>query len=143
MQHVPYGYKIQNGKAVIDQSAASQLRELYRAYLSGLSLSNAAKKAGIKGYHSSISRRLTNKRYLGDEYYPRLIEDDTFKRAEAERLRRAQMLGRIREPSSKEESIKRFRFSMPTPEQVYNDPFKQAEYAYSLIESEVIQVGAE
>lgn len=143
MQHVPYGYKIQNGKAVIDQSAASQLRELYRAYLSGLSLSNAAKKAGIKGYHSSIARMLTNKRYLGDGYYPQIIDKGTFEQAEAEKLRRAEMLGRIREPSSKEENIKKYQFSMPMPEQVYNDPFKQAEYAYSLIESEVIQDGDE
>lgn len=143
MQHVPYGYKIQNGKAVIDQSAASQLQELYRAYLSGLSLSNAAKKVGIKGYHSSIARMLTNKRYLGDGYYPQIIDKDTFERAEAEKLRRAEMLGRIREPSSKEENIKKYRFSMPTPKQVYDDPFKQAEYAYSLIESEVVKDGDE
>jgi len=51
------------------------------------------------------------------------------------------MLGRIREPSPKKETIKRFRFTMPTPEQLYADPFKQAEYAYSLIESEVIKDG--
>ena len=32
---------------------------------------------------------------------------------------------------------------MPTPDELYDDPFKQAEYAYSLIESEVIHDGDE
>ena len=143
MPHIPYGYKIENGIAVVDQEAAARVKELYRIYLSGLSLSNAAKEAGIKGYHASIARMLTNKRYLGDGYYPQIIDKDTFEQADAERLRRAEMLGRIREPSSKVENVEKYRFSMPKPEQLYDDPFKQAEYAYSLIESEVIEDGNE
>ena len=47
MGHTPYGYRIENGKAVIDEAAATQVRELYKNYLSGLSLTNAAKKAGL------------------------------------------------------------------------------------------------
>lgn len=141
MQHVPYGYVIQDGKAVIDQTASPQVKELYCAYLSGLSLRDAAQRAGIKSYHATVAKMLTNKRYLGDEYYPKIIERDIFERAEAEKLRRAQMLGRIREPSSKKEIIKQLHFTMPAPEQIYDDPFKQAEYAYSLIESEVILDG--
>jgi hypothetical protein len=141
MQHVPYGYMIQDGKAVIDQTAASQIKELYCAYLSGLSLSGAAQKAGIKSYHATVAKMLTNKRYLGDEYYPKIIDKDIFEQAKAERLRRAQMLGRIRESAPKKENVKRLRFIAPTPEQIYDDPFKQAEYAYSLIESEVIKDG--
>jgi transposase InsO family protein len=104
MQHTPYGYKIENGIAVIDQEAAARVKELYRIYLSGLSLINAAKEAGITGYHSSIARMLTNKRYLGDGYYPQIIDKNTFDQAEAESLKWAEMLGRIREPSLKEES---------------------------------------
>ena len=46
MGHTPYGYRIEEGKAVIDEAAAAQVRELYKNYLSGLSLTNAAKEAG-------------------------------------------------------------------------------------------------
>ena len=46
MGHTPFGYRIENGKAVMDEAAASQIRELYKNYLSGLSLTNAAKEAG-------------------------------------------------------------------------------------------------
>lgn len=141
MPHIPYGYKIQDGKAVIDQLEASKLKELFNAYLTGLSLKDAAGQAGINLYHATIAKMLTNKRYLGDEYYPQIIDNDTFQRAEAERVRRAEMLGRIREPSPKKENIKRYRFSMPTPDALYDDPFEQAEFVYSLIESRVIQDG--
>jgi len=67
MPHVPYGYTIQDGKAVIDQLQAEQLKKLFKAYLSGLSLKDAAKKAGIVRYHATIANMLTNKRYLGDD----------------------------------------------------------------------------
>ena len=48
MGHTPYGYKIENGKAVIDETAAEKLRILFDNYLNGLSLQTAAKAAGIK-----------------------------------------------------------------------------------------------
>ena len=143
MPHIPYGYKIVEGKAVVDQMEASKLKELFNAYLSGLSLMDAAEKAGIKRYHATIARMLTNKRYLGDEYYPKIIDRDTFYKVEDEKIRRAKMLGRIWDDKPKEEVNKSFRFSMPTQDELYDDPFKQAEYAYSLIESEVIHDGDE
>ncbi|ROR28088.1 hypothetical protein EDD66_10526 [Mobilisporobacter senegalensis] len=138
MGHTPYGYIIRNGKAVIDEMAAEQVKILYQSYLSGLSLANAAHRAGIKRCHATISNMLTNKRYLGDEYYPPIIEEPIFQQAETERLRRAQMLGRIREPEMKSMVIPKLRFIAPISKKLYDDPFTQAEYAYSLIESEVI-----
>jgi hypothetical protein len=141
MAHTPYGYIIKNGIAVIDDRAANQVKELFHAYLSGLSLADAAKRAGIKRCHSSIAKMLTCKRYLGDAFYPPIIDEDTFKQAEAEKIKRARMLGRIREQVEPKNSLVRMRFSAPSPETLYEDPFTQAEYAYSLIESEVIADG--
>lgn len=73
MSHTPFGYRIENGKAVIDNDAAKQIRTLFQYYLSGDSLVTAAKKAGINGFHSGIGRILRNKRYLGDEFYPAIL----------------------------------------------------------------------
>ncbi len=66
--------------------------------MSGDSLATAAKKAGIKSFHAGIGRMLRNTRYLGDDYYPAIIDPDTFTAAEAERIGRAEKLGRIYEP---------------------------------------------
>lgn len=137
MGHTPYGYRIINGKAVIDEQAAEQVKNLFQSYLTGDSLATAAKKADINAFHAGISRMLQNKRYLGDEYYPALIDSDTFAAAESERIRRAEKLGRVREPKVKKEVVYPTSFRISEGTEQFDDPFQQAEYAYSLIETEV------
>ena len=84
MGHTPFGYKIVSGKAVVDEVAAGQIRKLYENYLSGLSLENAAKEAGIKTYHGTVKKLLSNRHYLGDAFYPAIIDEDTFTKAALE-----------------------------------------------------------
>ena len=138
MSHIPFGYTIQNGRAVVNEKEAIKIKELFEAYLSGLSLTEAAKKAGIKRYHTSITRMLADKRYVEDKFYPPIISRDTFEKAQLERRRRAETLGRIYEHKGNEKKCLNFRFHASIPDKQYDDPFKQAEYAYSLIKSEVI-----
>lgn len=136
MGHTPFGYKIENGSAVVDKAAAGQIRQIFQFYLEGDSLATAAKKAGVISFHGGISRMLKNKHYLGDEYYPAIIDRETFDRAEQERMRRAAALGRIKEPAVQEGILIPTVFHTKPMEQTFDDPFLQAEYAYSLIESE-------
>ena len=138
MSHIPFGYTIQNGRAVINEEEAVKIEELFEAYLSGLSLTEAAQKAGIKRYHTSIARMLTDKRYVEDKFYPPIISKDTFEEVQLERRRRAEALGRIYDHKGNEEKYLNFRFYASMPDNLYDDPFQQAEYAYSLIKSEVI-----
>ena len=136
MGHTPFGYKIENGSAVVDEAVAGQIRQIFQFYLEGDSLATAAKKAGVISFHGGISRMLKNKHYLGDEYYPAIIDRETFDRAEQERMRRATALGRIKEPAVQEGILIPTVFHTKPMEQTFDDPFLQAEYAYSLIESE-------
>lgn len=137
MSHTPYGYRIENGKAVIDKKAAEQIKTLFLSYLIGDSLAMSAKKADIKAFHAGIGRMLQNKRYLGDEYYPAIIDAKMLAAVEAERIRRAEKLGRIREPKQEAEVVFPTAFRISEGTERFDDPFQQAEYAYSLIESEV------
>jgi hypothetical protein len=137
MSHTPYGYRIENGKAVIDETSGEKVKELYSGYLAGLSLTNAAKEAGIDCYHATAGRLLRNRHYLGDDFYPPIIDEKTFEKAKVEKQRRAEMLGRIWEPKDTHEIKYAVKFKAKPPKQKYDNPFKQAEYAYSLIESEV------
>jgi hypothetical protein len=137
MSHTPFGYRIANGKAVIDEHAAEQIKVLFQAYLSGDSLANAAQKAEILTSHAAIGKMLRNTHYLGDEYYPAIIDKVTFETTETERIRRAEKLGRIWEPKEKNEPLFPTAFRIIEGKQQFDDLFQQAEYAYSLIESEV------
>lgn len=138
MGHTPYGYRIENGMAVIDDAAAAQVRKLYKNYLSGLSLVNAAKEAGLDLLHSGAKRMMRNKHYLGDSFYPAIIDKESFDAVEAELGKRSSKLGR--EDRYKASPVKKpptaFRLSDVTEN--YDNPIRQAEYLYSLIESEVI-----
>ena len=137
MSHVPYGYRIENGKAVIDEEKAAQVRKLYEGYLSGLAYVPAAKAAGLTLYHTGAKKMMQNKRYLGDNYYPAIIDNETFDAAEAERVKRQARLGRVFDDKPSKVSKVAAGFKIPKVQMKYDDPFKQAEYVYSLIESEV------
>ena len=92
---IPYGYKVVKGKAVIDEVEAEQVRMVFKGYLSGLAYVVAAEAVGLKLTHPSVKMILQNKRYLGDKYYPAIIDQETFDKAEAERFKRQRQMGRI------------------------------------------------
>ena len=137
MGHTPFGYRIENGKAVINEAAASQVRNLYKNYLSGLSLTNAAKEAGLDLLHAGAKRMMQNRHYLGDDFYPAIIDPASFDAVSAELTKRSTKLGRngcyiapiIKMPPAT--------FRLGNITENYENPVRQAEYLYSLIESEV------
>ena len=138
MGHTPYGYRIENGKAVIDEDAAAKIRKLYEAYLAGASFQAAANEAGIEVNHCGAKRMMANRHYLGDDFYPAIIGKDTFDKAEAEKQRRAETLGRLNRKKDKPAQAAPTHFHFEKPEKNYGDPALQAEYLYSLIERSVI-----
>lgn len=137
MGHTPYGYRIEEGKAIVDGEKASNVRNFFNAYISGLALTVAAEKAGLKMCHGSAGKMLRNKRYLGDDYYPAIVDQEIFNKAEKVRVEKARALGRVREVVEKPKSEYSMKFTISKVEKKYTDPFKQAEYAYSMIEREV------
>lgn len=133
MGHTPYGYKIENGAAFIDEEKANRIQAFFKEYLSGLSLSAAAKKACINAYHGTAGNMLRNKKYLGDGFYPAIVDKETFKQAEIERQKRARKLGRVYESKEQEKPEQDFDFTIGSIDEDYEDPFTQAEYVYGLI----------
>ena len=87
MRCTPYGYDIVDGKAVTNEESATQVRALFRHYLDGKALTKAAELVGMKLYHGSAGRMLRNKHYLGDDYYPQIIDKETFDKVEDVRLK--------------------------------------------------------
>ena len=59
--HMPYGYRVENGKTVICEEEAQQIRDVYAGYLSGLSYVEAAKNADLCMAHTSVKHMLQNK----------------------------------------------------------------------------------
>ena len=131
-----YGYRIKNGKACVDKEKAAKVQKLFDGYISGLALRTAALEAGIDTFHGSAGRMLKNKKYMGTEYYPAIVDEETFQKAQIERENRAVKLGRVLEVEEDLQIIPPTKFRLKSQEIMFDDPFKQAEYAYSMIESE-------
>lgn len=136
MAHIPLGYKIVDGCAVVDETAAGQLKEIYRYYFEGKSLVNAAKAAGFKMNHATVKRMLLNRKYLGTDDYPQIIDKETIERVQEELTRRAGNLGRLNRKSKERNKAVPTAFRFKPANCTFADPFEQASYIYSLIESE-------
>lgn len=136
MSHLPYGYVIKDGEVYIDEEKAGKVKKLFDAYISGSSLQSAAKKSGLDLFHGSVGKMLRNKRYLGDGYYPPIIDAVTFDKAEEIRTSRAAALGRTKKTEKPSKTKAALSFVMPKIEYKFTDPFKQAEYVYSKIKEE-------
>lgn len=134
MGHTPYGYKIVNGMAVIDEIEGAAVRKLYEGYLSGLGLQAAADEAGILVNHCQAKRMMLNRKYLGTDYYPALVSEDIMEQVKAELARRAGKLGRVFEPKEQDLPIVPTRFQFGKEKMSFDNPFLQAQYMYELIE---------
>lgn len=80
--------------------------------------------------HSMVKRVIRNICYIGDDFYPAIVSRQTFTKANAELIRRAEKHGsgkRLKVPPVYTE------FTLAEPEMQYEDPIAQAEYMYSLI----------
>jgi hypothetical protein len=137
MKHIPYGYKIVDGQALIDELKANQIKELFLRYIEGHSLASVSKITNLDFTHSQIGRLLEKVVYLGDKFFPNIISREIFEQVQEERVKRATKLGRNNKVKSIQEVAIEMSFKMGTPITKYNEPFEQAEYLYSLIEMEV------
>lgn len=127
--------RIKNGMAVVCEDEVRQIREIYEGYLSGLCYVAAAQKTGLRMNHGCVKRLLQNRHYLGDEFYPAIIEPEMFDAAEQERQRRSTLLGRDNKKKPFSDQIQiQTDFTMRKATKRVAEPFAQAEYLYRLIE---------
>ncbi|NEW62314.1 hypothetical protein GMA11_07105 [Granulicatella sp. zg-ZJ] len=133
MKHLPLGYKVSEGTIIVDEDTANQVRLLYHYYIEGNALEKAARMAGVLGYHGTISRILSNKKYIGHMNYPSIIDTDTFEHAQQKRKDNAKRLGRDKFQPKQKKRVIHTSFYSKENERQYENPFKHAEYLYSLI----------
>ena len=100
--------------------------------------SDTAYKAGIETYHASAKRLLMTEHYLGDDFYPAIIDKETFDRVQAERIKRAAALGRLDRKSTRKSPKIPTQFSIGAIMEHYDNPATQAEYVYGLLKGEVV-----
>ena len=86
--YTPFGYKIVNGKFMINKLQEQIIQDIYDEYINGKSLYSIAQKlkhnkikknnGNTNWTHGAISKILENKKYLGDNMYPKIIDEKKF-----------------------------------------------------------------
>ena len=89
MAHIPYGYRIEMGKAVRDEEQAKKLNVFLEGYLSGLSIDRARDMAGISLATSSLNHYMRSGTYAGTDYYPPIVPSGMRDRIAKEMERRS------------------------------------------------------
>ncbi|MGF3065777.1 recombinase family protein [Facklamia sp. P12950] len=132
MARLCYGDMIKDGKFVINEKETQNIRGIFRNYLEGNSLIKSAELMGIKKNNSSVKRILTNKKYMGNENYPKIIDKESFDMAGQMIKDRAVAMGRVWKKREKEIEVPT-EFLYEKGEVLPIDPFERARYQYSRI----------
>ena len=97
-RNILYGYKFENGNIVADKSESEIVNYVFTKYVNGLSLLKIANLLTQKGIEylpnqvnwnkNKVKRIIEDKRYLGDDKYPKIIETDIFIQANSSKAER-------------------------------------------------------
>lgn len=95
MRHTPLGYRMVHGKVIINEDKAEIVRQIFKDYTNGLSQKAIISILSDQGIPSptgkarwcqgSIRSILKNKKYIGDEYHPPIIEARIYEKAQERR----------------------------------------------------------
>ena len=130
---IPYGYVIKDGLILADEIQSKQVQDFFKIYLEGVGLLEAGKRSEINKQHSVMKRILMNEVYLGNETYPKIIDEDTFHQAYLEQERRIKFLKKRKELKVPEKKTVPTNFKIGKIAEKYSDLFKQVQYVYSKI----------
>lgn len=93
----------------------------------------ASEKYNKAFWNQMRNRSTQNPRYLGDDFYPAILTAEIAQAVEAERLRRDALYKGTRYTKEAVTTVIPTRFAMKRTAPKYQDPIRQAEYAYSQI----------
>ncbi len=95
---IPFGYMMQNGEITTNPKEVLAVVSIFRRYVSGESLTTIAQSMdvpyneGLTWNKNTVKRIIENEKYLGTDKFPQLIDEDTFRRANATRILKATSL---------------------------------------------------
>lgn len=131
---IPYGYEVKRGKICINKKESIEIRETFNTYIKCNSYVETCKILGSKNSPSRIRYILLKSIYIGNEKYPAIISRDTFDEVQNLILKKAIQVGKVYKPKPPKEIKVTSTFTIGTVPAKYDNPYQQAEFAYSQIE---------
>ncbi|MDE6789319.1 MAG: recombinase family protein [Ruminococcus sp.] len=96
---IPFGYCMQNGEITMDFTESKAVVKIFEEYLNGSSLLQIAKLMEYEKIRytadsdhwnkNMVKRIIENEKYLGNDKYPQIIDENTFKTVNEKRVKKA------------------------------------------------------
>ena len=94
-RNIPFGYCVINGKYALNVTESETVKKIFSDYINGKSLKTIAAEMQIP-YNANktawnknmVSRVLENKKYIGENSYPKIVAKYEFEQAERIRIER-------------------------------------------------------
>lgn len=97
-RNIPFGYTMENGKIIFHPTESQAVQAIFSDYLDGQSLLKIAQSlnerqveylSGTTGWNKArLKRIIEDKRYIGNDGYPSIIEQSVYDKAQAVRASR-------------------------------------------------------
>lgn len=97
-RNIPFGYRMENGKIILHPTESQAVQDIFSDYLDGQSLLKIAQSLnerqveylpGTTGWNKArLKRIIEDKRYIGSDSYPPIIEQKIYDKAQAVRASR-------------------------------------------------------
>lgn len=98
IRNIPFGYTMENGKIIFHPTESQAVQDIFSDYLDGQSLLKIAKSLNeqqveylpeVAGWNKArLKRIIEDKRYIGSDGYPPIIEQGVYDKAQAVRASR-------------------------------------------------------
>ena len=88
MAYIPYGYKVEDGRAVIDPEEKERLMRFFTLFLEHHPLCECVRESGVERSDQGAKQLFSKRQYLGTDFYPPMITHDLFNRLQHELRRR-------------------------------------------------------
>ena len=133
---IPYGYTIREGRTVIEHTEAEIIREIFDEYIKGASLKEIAESLTQRKIpytektdtwdKARIARIIDNAKYIGDDEYDPIIDEDTYFRSGC---------GIHESRTAAQYRTKRMRRHRPAPQQSQMRRLRKPDATQSLLET--------
>lgn len=95
MQDVLYGYRFEEGILQADKEQSRFVQEIFNVYNSGISVSRLKDHIeGLEINRVKLNDMLSDKRYMGDENFPKIIEPELFEAVQQMKKERRKAIGK-------------------------------------------------
>lgn len=90
-----YGYQFIDGMLQIDEEQSRMVQEIFEAYHSGVPVSRLKDHIeGLEIHRVKLSDMLSDKRYLGNETFPQIIDQELFEAVQLRKKERLKAIGK-------------------------------------------------